>query len=401
MIGAFACLSLLLVLAGCGSSSSSSGSSSGGGSGGGSSSSGETSSEPIKVGNISTLTNIPLPWGEEGAKAYFDALNERGGIDGRKIEYIVADDKLNPTTASGLARKMVQQEGVVAFAGGISLIDCTVNGKFYEQEGVANIMAGGSDPSCYSNEMISPVNSGVLTNVTAGLLFLEEEGITPACSMANNIPTLNDAYPEAVKEYEEISGNSVPYETSAASTNANFTTLMLQVKNAGCKGLVSTVSGPEVLAVAKAAKQVGWEGTIVFGGAAYEKETPKVLGSLGEGTYLIGEFYPFTSKSKVLDPVLKDLEAAGYENTNLTTAGWLSAKILADTMEGIEGEITRESVREALQELTSFDTEGLTAEPYAFGPGKEHLSNRSIYPVKIENEEFNSSETSFVTIPKK
>jgi branched-chain amino acid transport system substrate-binding protein len=385
-IAALGCLSLIVFIAGCGGSS-------GGGSGG------SSSSGPIKVGNISTLSGIPLPYGEEGAKAYFNALNKKGGIDGRKIEYIVADDKENPSVASQLARKLVQQEGIVAFAGGISLVDCSVNGKFYDQEGVPDVMAGASDPTCFENEMIAPVNVGPLAGITAGMLFLEEQNAAPTCGIYNNIPTLNDAYGGAGEKYEEISGNSIPFESHAASANANFTTLMLQVKNAGCKGLNAPVSGPEVPALVKAAQQVGWDGTILFGGASYVAETPKALGSSGEGVYAISEMYPFTSESKILDPVKADFETAGVELTGLSEAGWLSAKILANTLEGIKGEITRESVKEALQELTTYDTEGLTDKPYAFGPGTEHNPNQSIWPVVIKGGEWDPSATHWVSVP--
>jgi branched-chain amino acid transport system substrate-binding protein len=376
-------------MAGCGSSDDSSSDGSGG-----------SDSSPIKVGNISTLSGaIVLPFGEEGAGAYFDAVNAEGGVNGRQIDFIVADDKLNPTVASQAARKLIQQDGVVAFAGGISLVDCSVNGKLYEQEQVANVMAGASDPTCFENEMISPVNVGALAGITAGLLFLDEQGATPVCTLNNNIPTLNDAYPKAVEKYEEVSGNESVFESHAVTPNANLTTLMLQVQDSGCKGLDATFSGPQVQALVKAVNQVGFDGTVLFGGAAYDAATPGVLGAEGEGVFTEAELYPYTEKSDVLKPITEDFDEAGVELTGLAESGWLSAKILVDTMKEIDGEINRDSVREALQALTDYDTKGLTATPYVFGPGDAHNPNQSIYPVEIKNGKWDSSEYDWVTIP--
>ncbi|HEY4095487.1 MAG TPA: ABC transporter substrate-binding protein [Baekduia sp.] len=390
MVVAVGCLAVALPLAACGSDSSDGKSSGGGG-----------SKDPISIGNISAMSGpILLPFGAQGAKAYFDALNKQGGINGRKVNYIVADDKSDPTAASQQARKLVQQNGIVGFAGGVSLVDCTVNGKFYQQQKIANVMGGASDPTCFTNPMISPVNTGVLTGVTAGLYYMGKTlGQVPSCTLNNNIPTINDAYGAAISRYEQLAGQKVAFQSHAVTPNSNLTTLMLQVKKAGCKSLVATFSGAQVPALVKAGKQVGWKGGLLLGGASYVASTPKALGADGEGVYTTSELYPYTSRDPILDPVKKDLKAAGVELTGLTEAGWLSAKIMADTIKGIKGDVTKASVLAALQKLTTYDTAGLTAQPYAFGPGDAHNPNQAIWPVVIKNGDWDPAATKFSTLP--
>ena len=80
-----------------------------------------------------------------------------------------------------------------------------------------------------------------------------------------------------------------------------------------------------------------------------------------------------------------DLKAAGVELTALGQSGWLAAKIISDTIKGIKGEVTKESVGAALLKLTSYDTNGITAKPYSFGPGNAHHPNRSVKMVQIKN----------------
>jgi branched-chain amino acid transport system substrate-binding protein len=392
MVAAAGCLVVALALAACGSDSKDSKSSGGGGGG---------SKAAINIGNISALTGpILLPFGAQGAKAYFDALNKAGGINGRKVNYLVADDKTDPTAASQQARKLVQQSNVVGFAGGVSLVDCTVNGKFYQQQKVANVMGGASDPTCFTNPMISPVNTGVLTGVTAGLYYMGKTlGQVPSCTLNNNIPTINDAYGGAISRYEQLTGQKVAFQTHAVTPNSNLTTLMLQVKKANCKSLVATFSGAQVPALVKAIKQVGWKGGLLLGGASYVASTPKALGADGEGVYTTSELFPFTSTDPILDPVKKDLAADNVELTGLTEAGWLSAKIMADTLKTIKGDITKASVLAALQKLTSYDTSGLTAQPYAFGPGNAHNPNQAIWPVVIKNGDWDPAATKFSTLP--
>src|ERR1700742_1860242 len=161
-------LAASVALAACGGGGSSSGSSSAapagepsGSSGGGEPSGGET----IKVGNISGGRGpAPLPQAHEGVEAYFDAVNAKGGINGNKIELIHGDDESNPATSAQLARKMIDEEGVVGFAGDLTLVGCSVNRQLFEQAEVISVMVG-SDPSCFAQKNVSPVNAGQTTDL--------------------------------------------------------------------------------------------------------------------------------------------------------------------------------------------------------------------------------------------
>ncbi|MDO9089534.1 MAG: ABC transporter substrate-binding protein, partial [Burkholderiaceae bacterium] len=50
----------------------------------------------------------------DGAKLYIDAVNAKGGIAGQKIELISLDDKLDPKLAAENARKLIEEQNVVA-----------------------------------------------------------------------------------------------------------------------------------------------------------------------------------------------------------------------------------------------------------------------------------------------
>jgi branched-chain amino acid transport system substrate-binding protein len=50
----------------------------------------------------------------DGAKAYFQFTNAKGGVDGRKIEFVTLDDGYEPPRAVQNARRLVEQEKVFA-----------------------------------------------------------------------------------------------------------------------------------------------------------------------------------------------------------------------------------------------------------------------------------------------
>lgn len=73
--------------------------------------------DSIKLGGTYPLSGPASAYGEipKGIKAYFDYLNkEKGGVDGRKITFIVRDDGYQPPKAVEEARRLVEQEKVFA-----------------------------------------------------------------------------------------------------------------------------------------------------------------------------------------------------------------------------------------------------------------------------------------------
>ncbi|WP_026405171.1 ABC transporter substrate-binding protein [Actinomadura rifamycini] len=73
--------------------------------------------ETIKLGGIYPLSGPASAYGAipKGIEAYFDYVNaEKGGIDGRTVEFVVRDDGYQPPKAVEEARRLVEQEQVFA-----------------------------------------------------------------------------------------------------------------------------------------------------------------------------------------------------------------------------------------------------------------------------------------------
>jgi len=75
----------------------------------------------ILLGGTVPLTGEAAAFGSvgPGAKAYFDYVNAKGGVHGRKIDYRFYDDAYDPSQTVQLTRKLVEDDGVVAVFGSI------------------------------------------------------------------------------------------------------------------------------------------------------------------------------------------------------------------------------------------------------------------------------------------
>jgi len=69
----------------------------------------------IKIGGISPYSGPASAYGAIGKaiSAYFAKINDDGGINGRKINFISLDDGYNPAKTVEQARKLVEEEEVL------------------------------------------------------------------------------------------------------------------------------------------------------------------------------------------------------------------------------------------------------------------------------------------------
>src|ERR1044072_1483031 len=96
---------LALVPAACGRDGSG-----GGGCGGGAAAEPGNTKEGVKLGGWYAFSGPDSAYGTigEGAKAYFKSINAKGGVNGRKIDFITLDDGYEPPKALPNARRLAQ-----------------------------------------------------------------------------------------------------------------------------------------------------------------------------------------------------------------------------------------------------------------------------------------------------
>ena len=73
----------------------------------------------IRIGNLMPYTGPLAEFSAIGKAelAYFDVINDRGGINGRKLRFISHDDNSDPTVALDLTRGLVERDNVLLMFG--------------------------------------------------------------------------------------------------------------------------------------------------------------------------------------------------------------------------------------------------------------------------------------------
>jgi branched-chain amino acid transport system substrate-binding protein len=320
-------------------------------------------------------------------KAYFDRVNAAGGIQGRKLEFFAEDDQTNPATASQAARRLVDDIGVVANVGSASAFECSINGAYYVQKGLVSIQGTGVDPLCFKNPNISAVNTGPFTATTLILQYAAKNlNKNKLCAFFAQLPGLEPAYREAVIEFEQNSGKQILIQDYSYKPGDDPTPLVLKAKQAGCDATMFagsdgfSISWMNAVKTQNALKSSTW----LFIGGTYTAAFAQAMGSSANGALITSEFEPFLGQGKALEDWRNLSDKNSIGRTGFSLGSYLAAQIFVDTIKGIKGEITRESVTNAFKTMKPYKTP-LLGTPYTFGSAATHRSNQGVKIMELRD----------------
>ena len=99
------------------------------------------SDDEIKIGSTNPYSGPASAYGTIGRAetAYFDMINEQGGINGRKINFISLDDGYSPPRTVEQIRKLVEEEKVLFLAGTLGTPANSAIHKYVNDKGVPHI----------------------------------------------------------------------------------------------------------------------------------------------------------------------------------------------------------------------------------------------------------------------
>jgi branched-chain amino acid transport system substrate-binding protein len=106
-------------------------------------------SSTVLLGGTVPLTGEAAAFGSvgPGAKAYFDYVNAKGGVNGRKIEYRYYDDAYNPAQTVQLTRRLVEQDKVFAIFNSIGTANNLAIRDYLNAQKVPQLWAGDGSQS--------------------------------------------------------------------------------------------------------------------------------------------------------------------------------------------------------------------------------------------------------------
>jgi ABC-type branched-subunit amino acid transport system substrate-binding protein len=321
----------------------------------------------IKLGNISTISG-PVPnlgaTGRAGAKAYLDFVNSQGGVCGRKLSLVNADDRLDPGTNRSATEQLKDQ--VFGFVGNTSV----------EDDGGASVIGGTNIPDCslaIGNSAIgqpnyfspNPIDPSGATYGTVGIWnwFKANKGATKIGIVYPDNPAASARIPAYVNDIQ-AAGLVADNPIKVAVTETNYVGVASQMKNNGDDGFITLLEFNGAAKFAQAIKQVGWQPKAPhFGAQAYGPQLPQVAGPAADGALLALTHQIVEGGDAAMQNFAQIYEASssGQALDFFAIMGWTAAKLCVDAIAAAGPAPTRDAVMGALQGQTNYTADGILA----------------------------------------
>lgn len=258
---------------------------------------------PIRVGAISSLTGpAPFPESTEAARAYFEVVNAAGGIQGRRLQLVVMDDRGDPVAAKAAGRALAAQPDIVAHVGSSSIVDCTANAGHYRAQGLVSVQGTGVEPACFSSSHIVPVNTGPYLSLRNALQFATDvlQAHRP-CAFVLDLPGMRPGY-DAVLAQRGTTATPLALVRHFRG-DEDPRSLVAMAAQARCDAIVHTGVEPMVVAWVQAGRarpELRGVPQVFFTPAYTAKVAATLVGGPDERLYSMAEFEPWSSRTGAL-----------------------------------------------------------------------------------------------------
>ncbi len=351
----------------------------------------EATGEPIKIGGMATnIPGVDFTWITEMTGAYFDCVNDNGGINGRPIQYIAEEEQVDPQQIASLAVKLVEEDQVVGIVGSTSLIECSVNDDYYGEQGFHLIVAGVAQ-DCFTSPNFSAVNMGPYYSSLGGAQAAVRAGAEGKLVVVSPNQPGFDVINSGVVEFAEendMEGVSILEDVPINDPAGLAQRLVAEAGDGG--GVVLDFTGPTVLPLLQAIEQQGLIDSVVWASSTPPND-PSLAAELSDawnGKFLINaEFNVLDSGEPDQEHMNEVLEqyAPDVPLSSFAQMGYLAGRIATDALLSIDGDITKESVNEAFRGVRNFVSDILCAPWYYDSGTGSNVSNNADLTVAPED----------------
>jgi branched-chain amino acid transport system substrate-binding protein len=350
----------------------------------------------IKLGHIGIYSGPVGSFGQHlsnACRASLQAVNDAGGVNGRKYDVLVRDDGWDATKGSNAVRDLVERQKVFAFACSQSVPTNDAITPYLDSQKVPNVGSDGWGEAQYSGQWSYPTGaSGVNQAQNLALYQAQKQGAKAVGVLYWN-NTTGKAYLDAYKKVVEANGGKVVVAQAANFDDPGTSTFIAQARAANVD-TITTMVDPGIFArmVREAAAQ-GYKPKNGFSGGAalYFQATPGLTGPAGDGTIASIDWVPDDlsgpagSSSGYRDyKQVTEKYYPGIDHSNWTKTAFVGARVLTDALKRLGVNVTRQRLKDDLDRVADFDT-GLGAR-IGFQPGQPHRSHKTTYLAQLRNE---------------
>jgi branched-chain amino acid transport system substrate-binding protein len=326
------------------------------------------SDSEIKIGNIMPYSGPASAYGEIGKTeaAYFRKINDDGGVNGRKINFISYDDGYSPPKAVEQARKLVESDEVLLIFNPLGTPSNTAIQRYMNAKKVPQLFVS-TGASKWNDPQHVPWTMGFQPNYQSEARIYAEYLLQNHPQGKIGVLYQNDDFgKDYVKGLKDgINGKmqivaEVPYETTDPTVDSQI----ISLKASGAD-IILTVATPKFATQAiKKVAELGWKPLHII--ANVSASVGVVLKPAGfdnsKGLLSTGYFKDQSDPTWKDDAGMKEWSAFmdryypdGDKTSAFTGYGYMVAQTLVQVLKQCADNLTRENVMKQAANLKDFE----------------------------------------------
>ncbi|MEO9228448.1 MAG: ABC transporter substrate-binding protein [Devosia sp.] len=323
----------------------------------------------VKVGAIYPMTGSASFLGipeEKALRLKFEEINNAGGINGRKLDLIVYDTEGSPTKAVQQLRRLVESDKVDVVFGPSSSGEALATINLVNELKVPEIAHGGTEA------LVNPTTRYVFNSVPTDrvaisymLSFFQKKGYKTIAFLSSS-----DGYGQSGKKVLDSLVDKFGIKVVAAEEfnrqDPDITAQVLRAQQSNADAMMVWSALPAPVVIIRNANTISYTKPIFVGYGAASSDLVEKAGPAGEGVYIESFRLLAPGSLEESDPVrpvtmkLYRDYLARYKETpaNFAQHSYDAALILEAALKKMKGPVTRESLRDAIENVSVIGANG-------------------------------------------
>ena len=339
-----------------------------------------TAADEIRIGYIPSLTGTRAGQGAHELKAILLALkqiNAAGGVNGKKINLIIADNQSTIPGAVAAVQKVVEQEQALALISFIISAQVLATSDAIKSYGIPT-MIGGTNLTLTrrGNPWLFRVRSDDSIAALAMIKYIDEDLKLRKIGILHDSDAFGVGGADLVERAAKERGMVIVGREKHASGDTDYTAQLLALKSAGAEILVAYSHEVDAAWIQRQYRQLGSPYKYLGSPGSQMRSTLDISKEAAEGLLAIADFVPGQSET---NKQYAEAYRREYNEEYDATSSWAydAMNILAEAIK-TAGE-DRAKIREAILALKGY--QGVLG-AFSFTPNGDGL--REVSVVQIE-----------------